>query len=100
MRNKDAPKIIFLTPEKLDKNKKVQNQISELYNWNLINRFVIDEAHCVSKWGHDFRKDYLKLNVLRKYFPKVPILALTATAPNDVRVDIIDLLGMKNVLYF
>lgn len=78
----------------MDKNIKVRNQLKSLYARNLINRFVIDEAHCVSKWGHDFRSDYLKLKFLRTEFPKVPILALTATATEEVRVDIIDLLGM------
>jgi superfamily II DNA helicase RecQ len=67
----------------------------------LINRIVIDEAHCVSQWGHDFRGDYLDLKKLRALLPNVPMLALTATATKEVRVDIIKQLGMSNdTLYF
>lgn len=55
----------------------------------MINRIVIDEAHCVSQWGHDFRGDYLELKKLRNLIPDVPYLALTATATKEVRIDII-----------
>ncbi len=60
-----------------------------LYKENLINWIVIDEAHCVSQWGHDFRGDYLELKNIRNLLPNVPYLALTATATKEVRVDIL-----------
>ena len=61
----------------------------------MLSRFVIDEAHCVSQWGHDFRPDYQRLNVLKQEFPSVPIMALTATATQRVRLDILSQLGIE-----
>jgi len=61
----------------------------------MLSRFVIDEAHCVSQWGHDFRPDYQKLIVLRQQFPEVPIMALTATPTQKVRLDILNQLGIE-----
>lgn len=73
-------KIVYLTPEKLVKSPALMNVLDELYSCDKIDRFVIDEVHCVSHWGQDFRKDYLHLDILKKRFPSVPILGLTATA--------------------
>ena len=77
-------KLIYLTPERLTNDW----FISFLYNLN-ISLFVIDEAHCVSHWGHDFRPEYQRLSTLAKLFPKVPRLALTATADYYTKTDIL-----------
>ena len=94
-------KIIFITPEKLNSiSGTTFNFLSELYNQGLFKRIVIDEAHCVSQWGRDFRPDYLELKKIKINFPNVAILALTATAPQKIRDDVINQLSMKNTLYF
>ena len=72
--------------------------MSDLYKKKKIDRFVIDEVHCVSNWGQDFRKDYLNLNQLKYKFPEVPLLGLTATATVKVEEDITGGLGIKNTV--
>lgn len=97
----DAPKLVYLTPEKLSKSNATHDALKEIYQARLLNRIIIDEAHCVSQWGHDFRSDYLEIQRLRLSFPEVPFLALTATATEEVRIDIINQLKMrKDTLYF
>ena len=78
-----------------------QSVLADLYSIGKIDRFVIDEVHCVSSWGQDFRKDYLELKCLKRLYPKVPLLALTATATEKVKDDIAERLGITNrVIYF
>lgn len=77
-------KLIFLTPEKYAKNKATRQLLDDLYQQNKLAFFVIDEAHCVTQWGHDFRSDYLGLTNLKVSYPTIPIVALTATATNAV----------------
>ena len=96
----DLCKMIFLTPEKIAKSNKTMNLLYQLNNEGLLLRCVVDEAHCVSQWGREFRSDYLNLKILKQKFPKLPILALTATAPNRIRDDVINQLGMKNTVFF
>ncbi|EAN31853.1 ATP-dependent DNA helicase RecQ family protein [Theileria parva strain Muguga] len=88
--------ILFITPEKLDKSKKVLDMLERMYSMNRLKLFVIDEAHCVSQWGHSFRKDYRKLCNLKPIFPNVPILAMTATATPEVVEDITAVLGFED----
>ncbi|MFL9830918.1 ATP-dependent DNA helicase RecQ [Flavobacterium sp. ST-87] len=84
-------KFLYLSPERLQSDW-ILDRIKTLP----INLIAIDEAHCVSQWGHDFRPAYLKISNLKTYFPKVPFLALTATATSRVKNDIITELGLLN----
>lgn len=88
-------KILYISPEGLVSG--VLNSISQKIRISLI---AIDEAHCVSQWGHEFRKDYMELGILKQLFPEVPILALTATADEKTRADISIQLKMNNPQIF
>ena len=85
-------KLLYVAPERLfSGGHPLVNALKEM-NLSLV---AVDEAHCVSQWGHDFRPEYLKLGALRKAFPETPFLALTATADNQTRQDIAARLGLK-----
>lgn len=87
-KRKPTIRLLYVTPEKLASSAALADIMNQLDDRGLLTRFVIDEAHCVSSWGHDFRPDYKALGVLRKNYPKVPITALTATATMAVRTDV------------
>ncbi|NWH82035.1 BLM protein, partial [Piaya cayana] len=87
-------KLLYVTPEKVCASGRLMSTLENLYDRKLLARFVIDEAHCVSQWGHDFRQDYKRLNMLRKKFRSVPMMALTATANPRVQKDIQNQLEM------
>jgi ATP-dependent DNA helicase RecQ len=87
-------KLLYLAPERLNQEF-ISNFLVDLHQEVGIAGFAIDEAHCVSEWGHDFRPDYRKLSQLRHHFPKVPWLGLTATATDRVRLDIIKQLDLR-----
>ena len=93
-------KIVYLTPEKLVKSPALLSTLDELYEDKKIDRFVIDEVHCVSHWGQDFRKDYLHLDQLKKRYPTIPLLGLTATATAQVKEDILHRLGIADAACF
>lgn len=84
-------KLLYVAPERL-----MQEEFLLLIQSLPVSLFAIDEAHCISEWGHDFRPEYRKLSKLKKLFPKVPIIALTATATERVRDDIIKQLQLES----
>ncbi|KAG2499997.1 hypothetical protein HYH03_002279 [Edaphochlamys debaryana] len=94
---KPAPtcKLLYLTPEGLVKGNRIKELLGALHARGRLARFVIDEAHCVSSWGHDFRPDYAQLGFLKTRFPGVPIMALTATATEPVKQDILRKLAIE-----
>jgi ATP-dependent DNA helicase RecQ len=89
-------KLVYLAPERLLMTEFLMGPLEQLAANSGISAFVIDEAHCVSEWGHDFRPEYRQLSTLRRRHPRVPILAFTATATSRVRSDIIAQLGLRD----
>uniref|UniRef100_A0A8D3AAQ1 ATP-dependent DNA helicase Q5 n=1 Tax=Scophthalmus maximus TaxID=52904 RepID=A0A8D3AAQ1_SCOMX len=87
-------KLLYITPEMVA-SASFRPCLTGLCSRGLLSYLAVDEAHCVSQWGHDFRPDYLKLGELRARLTGVPCLALTATAPKNVREDIIQSLGLR-----
>jgi ATP-dependent DNA helicase RecQ len=89
-------KLVYLAPERLLMTDFLTGPLAQLAAAPGINAFVIDEAHCVSEWGHDFRPEYRQLSTLRRRHPRVPLLAFTATATSRVRLDIIAQLELRD----
>jgi ATP-dependent DNA helicase RecQ len=89
-------KLLYLAPERLLLRDFLDGPLRSLREGVGINAFVIDEAHCVSEWGHDFRRDYRQLSLLRSRHPEIPMLAFTATATPRVRADIVTQLALRN----
>jgi ATP-dependent DNA helicase RecQ len=83
-------RLLYAAPERL----MLSGFLSDLQRWK-VNLLAVDEAHCISEWGHDFRPEYRQLAQLRQLFPSVPMMALTATATERVRTDIVKLLKLR-----
>ena len=86
-----AYRLMYVAPERL----MLPWFLSTLQRWN-VGLIAVDEAHCISEWGHDFRPEYRQLVDLRRHFPSVPVMALTATATDRVRGDIVSQLGLRD----
>jgi ATP-dependent DNA helicase RecQ len=91
--------LLYAAPERL-LTPRMLEQLDSLHERGLLSLFAIDEAHCVSQWGHDFREDYLGLSVLHERYPDVPRIALTATADDHTRADIIVRLQLQAARLF
>lgn len=90
-------KILYIAPERLFSQ---EMQFLNFLKTIQVSMFAIDEAHCISQWGHDFRPEYLRLQILKDHFPKTPIIALTATAENLTQKDILQKLGLADPKIF
>jgi ATP-dependent DNA helicase RecQ len=88
-------RMLYVAPERL----MLDTFLERALNWNIA-QFAIDEAHCISEWGHDFRPEYRELKKLRKHLPDVPLMALTATATERVRADVIKELKLRDPRFY
>ncbi len=88
-------RLLYIAPERL----MLPGCLNDLQGWD-VNLLAIDEAHCISEWGHDFRPEYRRLVELRDRFPSIPMMALTATATERVRDDILTLLKLRDSAYY
>ena len=102
LQNPDSPeaKLIYITPEKFSKSHRMRSEMAKCAQRGMLKRVVIDEAHCVSEWGHDFRPDYKLLGCLKEQLNGVSIMALTATATERVRTDIRRILDIPKSYMF
>jgi ATP-dependent DNA helicase RecQ len=91
--------LLYAAPERIT-TPRFMAQLASLHERGLLSMFAIDEAHCVSQWGHDFRSEYLQLSQLHERFPDVPRIALTATADDLTRADIIERLQLQDARVF
>ncbi|EZG66951.1 ATP-dependent DNA helicase, RecQ family protein [Gregarina niphandrodes] len=96
----DALKVLFITPEKISASSSLVSLVQKMYEANRLGLIAIDEAHCVSQWGNDFRPDYRKIKRLREICPSVPFLCLTASATPEVINDVCCQLALRDPQVF
>ncbi|KAL3284470.1 hypothetical protein HHI36_018631 [Cryptolaemus montrouzieri] len=89
-------KLLYVTPEWLGKSKQFMSYLQKCFSANNLDRIAIDEVHCCSTWGHDFRKEYQFLGLLKPMFPGIPFIGLTATATMSILIDTQKMLGMDD----
>ncbi|CAN6461375.1 unnamed protein product [Victoria cruziana] len=93
-------KLLYVTPEKVSKSKRFMSKLEKCHHAGRLSVISVDEAHCCSQWGHDFRPDYKNLAILKTQFPDVPMMALTATATQKVQADLIEMLRIPKCVKF
>jgi len=93
-------RLLYVTPEKCSKSKQFMAKLQKMHQAGRFVRLAIDEVHCCSQWGHDFRPDYKFLGAMRELFPDVPILGLTATSTAGVTKDVKEILRIPQALLF
>ncbi|KAI3692271.1 hypothetical protein L6452_32085 [Arctium lappa] len=93
-------KVLYVTPEKVSKSKRFVSKLEKCHHAGRLSLIAIDEAHCCSQWGHDFRPDYKNLGILKTQFPDVPLVALTATATKKVQLDLMAMLNIPKCVKF
>lgn len=95
---KSTLKLVYVTPEYMAKSNRFMSKLQKAFEMKRLDRFAIDEVHCCSQWGHDFRPDYKFLGILKNMFPGVPLLGLTATAPAKIIVDVQKMLDIQGCI--
>ncbi|XP_058117290.1 ATP-dependent DNA helicase Q1-like [Anopheles ziemanni] len=100
VKQKPSLKLLYITPERMAKSKRFMTALQKCYDHGHLDRFAIDEVHCCSQWGHDFRPDYKFLGVLKEMFPKAPLVGVTATATTKVITDVQKMLNIPEALVF
>lgn len=93
-------RLVYVTPEWVAKSKMFMSYLQKCHAAKRLDRIAVDEVHCCSQWGHDFRPDYKFLGLLRSMFPDVPFLGLTATATMSILLDVQNMLDMQGCVIF
>ncbi|XP_026567166.1 ATP-dependent DNA helicase Q1 isoform X1 [Pseudonaja textilis] len=93
-------KLLYVTPEKIAKSKMFMSKLEKAYQTGQLTRIAVDEVHCCSQWGHDFRPDYKLLGILKRQFPNAPLIGLTATATGHVLHDAQNILCVSKCITF